>query len=339
MIKEAIAQVVSGKNLTEKEMTGAMAEIMGGLATPAQIASFITGLRMKGETVEEIAGAARAMREKAEKVSCASAVIVDTCGTGGDGAHTFNISTAAAFVAAGAGLTVAKHGNRSVSSACGSADVFTALGINVEVPAGVVTRCLDEAGFGFLFAPMLHPAMKHAIGPRREIGVRTIFNILGPLTNPADATCQLLGVYSADLTEVLARVLEALGSTRAFVVHGSDGLDEITMTGPTRVSELKGGRVATYDIRPEDFRLRTCPASDLKGGDPQVNAAIITEILGGANGPRRDVVLLNAAHAIVAGGKARDVREGIALASESIDSGRAKEKLDLLRRITAGVKS
>ncbi len=334
MIADAIAQVVARKNISEEEMAGAMTEIMEGKATPAQIASFITALRMKGESIEEIAGAARVMREKAEKVSCAAQVVVDTCGTGGDGAHTFNISTAAALVVAGAGLTVAKHGNRSVSSRCGSADVLKFLGVDIEAPKGVVERCLNEVGFGFLFAPMLHGAMKHAIGPRREIGVRTIFNILGPLTNPARATSQLLGVYSPELTEPMAWVLSRLGGTRAFVVHGSDGLDEVTLTGPTRVSEVRDGKVNTYSVRPEDFGLRLCAPKDLEGGDPDVNAKLIREILDGtAAGPRRDIVLLNAAFALVAGGKAKDVREGIALASEAIDSGKAKEKLERLRNI------
>lgn len=336
MIKEAISQVVGGKSLSEEEMTGAMAEIMDGQATPAQIASFLTALRMKGETVEEITGAARVMREKAVRVNCRSGAVVDTCGTGGDGAHTFNISTTTALVVAGAGLTVAKHGNRSVSSQCGSADVLKALGINIEAPKEVVETCMNDVGFGFLFAPLLHTAMKHAIGPRREIGVRTIFNILGPLTNPARATCQVLGVYSAELTEPLARVLGRLGSTRAFVVHGLDGLDEITLTGPTRISELKDGRVETYSVRPEDFSLRPCQPDDLKGGDPGYNAKITSEILKGDKGPRRDIVVFNSAFALVAGGKAADVKEGISMASEAIDSGRAMEVLNRLRIAAPG---
>ncbi len=335
-LREAIARVTGRGDLAEEEMAAAMTEIMDGRATPAQIAAFITALRMKGETVEEIAGAARVMREKADRVSCGSRTVVDTCGTGGDGARTFNISTAAAFVAAGAGVTVAKHGNRSVSSRCGSADVLAALGINIEAPKADVERCLDRARFGFLFAPLLHPAMKHAIGPRREIGVRTIFNILGPLTNPAGAAMQLLGVYDPGLTEPMAKVLGRLGSTRAFVVHGDDGLDEITLTGPTRVSELSGGRVTTYSVRPEDFGLSTCARGDLEGGDPARNAGIVSGILAGSAGPGRDVVLLNAAFALVAGGAARDVKDGVNLAAESLDSGRARETLEKVRELTHG---
>jgi len=336
MIKETISQVVAGKSLSEEEMTGAMTEIMDGQATPAQIASFLTALRMKGETVEEITAAARVMREKAIRINCRSGTVVDTCGTGGDGAHTFNISTTTALVVAGAGLTVAKHGNRSVSSQCGSADVLKAIGINIEAPKEVVERCMNDVGFGFLFAPLLHTAMKYAIGPRREIGVRTIFNILGPLTNPARATSQVLGVYSKELTEPVARVLGRLGSTRAFVVHGLDGLDEVTLTGSTRVTELRDGKVETYSVRPEDFSFKPCKPDDLKGGDPEHNAKIITGILKGEKGPRRDIVIFNSAFAIVAGGKASDVKEGISMASEAIDSGKAMEVLNRLRVAATG---
>lgn len=334
MIKEAIAKVVEKKDLTEDEMIATMREIMEGEATQAQIASFITALRMKGETVEEITGAARVMREKALKVKTRASVVVDTCGTGGDESFTFNISTAAAFVAAGAGLTVAKHGNRSVSSKSGSADVLRSLGVNIEAEVERVEECLDAIGIGFLFAPMMHGAMKHAIGPRREIGIRTIFNILGPLTNPAGAKYQVLGVYRSELTEMLANVLKNLGSIRAFVVSGNDGLDEITLTAETKVSELKDGVVNTYYIKPEDFGMKPCKLFELQGGDPDDNARIIREILKGEKGAKRDVVVLNAAAAITASGKANDFKDGIKSAEESIDSGKALEKLERHIEIT-----
>lgn len=334
MIKEAIAKCIEKKDLTEDEMIATMREIMDGEATQAQIASFITALRMKGETVEEITGAARVMREKALKVKTKASVVVDTCGTGGDESFTFNISTAAAFVAAGAGLTVAKHGNRSVSSKSGSADVLRSLGVNIEAEVERVEECLDTIGIGFLFAPMMHGAMKHAIGPRREIGIRTIFNILGPLTNPAGAQYQVLGVYKSELTEALANVLKNLGSIRAFVVSGNDGLDEITLTAETKVSELKDGIVNTYYIKPEDFGMKTCKLFELQGGDPDDNARIIREILKGEKGAKRDVVVLNAAAAITASGKAKDFKDGIKSAEESIDNGKALEKLERLIEIT-----
>lgn len=334
MIREAIAKVIEKKNLTEAEMVATFDEIMSGGASPAQIGAFITALRMKGETIEEITGAARVMREKALHIKTKAKMIVDTCGTGGDESGTFNISTTAAFVAAGAGLTVAKHGNKSVSSKSGSADVLRSLGVNIEVEVSHVERCLDEIGIGFLFAPLLHGAMKHAIGPRREIGIRTIFNILGPLTNPAGAHSQVLGVYDARLTEPLAKVLQNLGSTHVFVVHGADGLDEITLTGKTFISELKYGEIENYEILPEDFGLERCTKEELLGGDSETNARITLDILKGKNGPHRDIVLLNAGAAIVSGGKAKDLREGLKAASESIDSGRAMKKLDGLRKLT-----
>ena len=334
MIKEAIAKVVERKNLTEEEMVSVMREIMEGEATPAQIAAFITALRMKGETVDEITGAARVMREKALKVKTKASVVVDTCGTGGDESFTFNISTAAAFVAAGAGLTVAKHGNRSVSSKSGSADVLKSLGVNIEAEVERVEECLDKIGIGFLFAPMMHGAMKYAAPVRREIGIRTIFNILGPLTNPAGARYQVLGVYRSELTEVLANVLKNLGSTRAFVVSGNDGLDEMTLTSETKVSELKDGKVKTYSIKPEEFGMTRCKLFELQGGEPDDNARIISAILKGDKGPKRDVVVLNAAAAIVASGMAKDIKEGIKLAEEAIDSGKALEKLEKLIEIT-----
>ncbi len=330
-IQEAIAKVIEGKDLRRGEMTDAMNQIMSGEATDAQIGAFLIALRMKGESVDEIAGAASVMREKATPIVTKHDVIVDTCGTGGDHSGTFNISTTAAFVAAGAGLCVAKHGNRAATSQSGSADVLGALGVNIEASPETVSRCLDDVGIGFLFAISLHGAMKYAIGPRREIGARTIFNALGPLSNPAGAKRQVVGVYSAALTETLAGVLATLGSEHAFVVHGSDGLDEMTLTGPTRVSELKAGSVSTYEVSPGDFGLAQATADALKGGDADYNAEITRSILNGEEGPRRDIVLLNAAAAIVAGDKARDLNEGVQVAAEVIDSGKALEKLEGLK--------
>ncbi len=327
-IQEAIAKVIEGADLGRGEMMDAMNQIMSGEATDAQIGAFLIALRVKGECVDEIAGAASVMREKATPIATKHDVIVDTCGTGGDHSGTFNISTTAAFVAAGTGLCVAKHGNRAATSQSGSADVLSALGVNIEASPETVSRCLDDVGIGFLFAISLHGAMKYAIGPRREIGARTIFNALGPLSNPAGATRQVVGVYSAALTETLAGVLGTLGAERAFVVHGSDGLDEMTLTGPTRVSELRNGSVSTYDVLPGDFGLAQAPADALKGGDADYNAEITRSILNGEEGPRRDIVLLNAAAAIVAGDKARDLNEGVQVAAEVIDSGKALEKLE-----------
>ncbi len=327
-IQEAIAKVIEGADLSRDEMADAMTQIMSGEATDAQIGAFLIALRVKGECVDEIAGAASVMREKATPIVTKHDVIVDTCGTGGDHSGTFNISTTAAFVAAGAGLCVAKHGNRAATSQSGSADVLGALGVNIEASPETVSRCLDDVGIGFLFAISLHGAMKYAIGPRREIGARTIFNALGPLSNPAGATRQVVGVYSAALIETLAGVLGNLGAERAFVVHGSDGLDEMTLTGLTRVSELKNGSVSTYDVSPGDFGLAQASADALKGGDADYNAEITRSILNGEEGPRRDIVLLNAAAAIVAGDKARDLNEGVQVAAEVIDSGKALEKLE-----------
>ncbi len=334
MIKEAISKIVAKTDLSEAEAEAVMREIMQGEATDAQIAAYITALRMKGETVEEITGSARVMREKAVSIKLDAPYQVDTCGTGGDMSHTFNISTTAAFVVAGAGVTVAKHGNRSVSSKSGSADVLQALGVNIEMPSHRVEECLKEVGIAFLFAPMMHLAMKYAIGPRREIGVRTIFNVLGPLTNPAGVKSQIMGVYSADLTGILAQALGNLGITHAFVVHGMDGLDEITITDKTKVSELQSGTVKDYFIHPSDFGLATGKAADLKGGDAKENAAMTIDILKGQKGPRRDIVLLNAAAGLVASGKAKDFQEGIRLATESIDSGAAMKKLEQLKAFT-----
>jgi len=330
MIREAIAKIVRGEDLRETEMMSVMKEIMEGEATPAQIAAFMTALRIKGETVEEVTGAARIMRQKATRIDARSFIVVDTCGTGGDGRSTFNISTTAAFVVAAAGLTVAKHGNRAVSSGCGSADVLEALGVKIDAAPEIVEECLQQIGIGFLFAPKLHGAMKYAIGPRREIGIRTIFNMLGPLTNPAGATSQLIGVYDPRLTEMFAGVLKNLGTKRAFVVHGSDGLDEATVTGETRVSELKDGLISTYNIDPLELFGELHRAADLLGKDAETNARITTEVLSGEPGAPRRIVILNAALAIVAGGKAGTIREGIALAERCIDDGAALKKLRAL---------
>jgi anthranilate phosphoribosyltransferase len=348
MLKPVIQKVVDGMDLEEQEMAAAMEVIMTGGATAAQIGAFITALRLKGETVEEITGAARVMRRKATRIRVRDSLvtidrddinldletIVDTCGTGGDGTQTFNVSTTTAFVVAGCGLRVAKHGNRSVSSLCGSADVIERLGVKVDVPPEVVEQSLNHVGIGFLYAPALHGAMKHAIGPRREIGIRSIFNILGPLTNPAGATVQVLGVYERRLTAILAEVLHRLGSHRAYVVHGEDCVDEISITGPTVLSELKNGEVTTYTVEPEQFGLPRASLQDIKGGDAEVNARIVLDVLQGEPGARRDMVLLNAAAALVAAGRATEFREGIGQAAHAIDSGRALRKLDALRTIT-----
>ncbi|MDH5542446.1 MAG: anthranilate phosphoribosyltransferase [Nitrospinota bacterium] len=331
-IKEAISKVVGGESLSEEEMVEIMEQIMSGLATPAQIGAFLVALRLKGETIEEIAGAAIVMREKAVKIAHPHLSVVDTCGTGGDSSGTFNISTTAAFITAGVGLQVAKHGNRSVSSQSGSADVLKSLGVNIEADVGKVEKSLDKHGIAFLFAPLLHSAMKHAIGPRKEIGIRTIFNLLGPLTNPAGAKHQVIGVYSDYLTEPLANVLKRLGSQHVFVVHGSDGLDEATLTGPTKVSELKDGVVKNWTLNPEEFGFTLCKSEDLKGGDQKENATITLNILKGVEkGAKRDIAILNSALAIVAGEGAPNLKEAIALANRSVDNGAALKKLEELR--------
>jgi len=329
MIKEAITTLVDGRSLTTDESASVMEEIMGGEVTPAQFGAFVTALRLKGETVDEIVGLVRTMRAKAVPVTIAESV-VDTCGTGGDSSSTFNISTAAAFVAAGAGLKVAKHGNRAMSSQCGSADVLEALGVKIDLNAEQVQRCLEEVGMGFMFAPIFHPAMKYASAPRREIGIRTVFNIIGPLTNPADAKAYLLGVADGSLVEKLALVLQSLGCNHALVVHGEDGLDEITVTGKTKVCELKDGRIKSYSISPEDFGLSRASLSSLRGGTADENAALLREILAGALGPQRDVVLMNTAAALVAGDRVETLRQGVVLAKEVIDGGHALAKLEQL---------
>lgn len=349
MIKEAIAKVVERQDLTEAEMVDVMAEIMGGEATPAQVAAFITALRMKGETVAEITGAARVMRDRATPIRVGSVLdldrddinldretILDTCGTGGSGTRSFNISTTVAFVVAACGVKVAKHGNRSVSSTCGSADVLEALGVNLAVTPEQVERCIQMAGVGFLFAPALHGAMKYAIGPRREIGIRTIFNVLGPLTNPARADRQVLGVYRVELVETLARVLVSLGCCRGFVVHGDDGMDELTLTAPTHVAEIRDGLVALETVTPEQFGFGRCALSELQGGDAAENAAIVRGVLAGDPGPKRDVVLLNAAFALVAAGIVDTVAAGIDRARAAIDSGAARGKLEQLVTLSNG---
>ena len=339
-IKDAISKVVMAKDLTENEMVDVMNEIMSGDATPAQIGSFITGLRMKSETVEEITGAVRVMREKATPIlsgvdTAAGEILVDTCGTGGDGSGTFNVSTTTAFVVAGAGVPVAKHGNRSVSSNCGSADVLEAAGVNLGISPEQVGECIQQIGIGFLFAPALHGAMKHAIGPRKELGIRTILNILGPLTNPAGANVQILGVFDADLTEPLSQVLGKLGSKRALVVHGEGNLDELTVTGETKVSELNDGKVINYAINPESLGFKKASIEDLKGGkDSEESADQMIKVLGGEKGPKRDMVLLNSGAALMAAGLCADLKSGIAKAADTIDSGAALEKLEQLISFT-----
>lgn len=333
-IREAIDRVIQRADLSETEMEGVMGQIMDGEATPAQIASLITGLRMKGESVGEVTGAARAMRARSRKPGVPQGDYLDTCGTGGDGSSTFNISTAAALVASGGGLAVAKHGNRSVSSNCGSADVLRELGVNIECAPELVEKCLAEVGVAFFFAPLWHPAMKFAIGPRREIGIRTIFNILGPLTNPAGATCQLLGVYDQRWVKALAEVLARLGSRRVMVVNSRDGLDEISLSGNTRVAELKEGKIEMGEFSPNDFGLPCSQLAVIQTRNPQDNARVILGALSGEKGPHRDVVLLNSAAAFLVGGKAADLREGVELARKSIDSGAAREKLRKLAEVT-----
>ncbi|OGO02463.1 MAG: anthranilate phosphoribosyltransferase [Chloroflexi bacterium RBG_13_52_14] len=330
MIKEALSKIVSGNDLSIAEAKEVMGEIMRGEATAAQIGAFLTALRMKGETVDEIAGCAQAMRESAIAVKPKRNQLVDTCGTGGDSSGTFNISTTVAFVVAGAGLAVAKHGNRSVSSRCGSADLLQALGVNLELTAAQVARCIDEVGIGFLFAPMLHPAMKYALGPRKEIGLRTIFNILGPLSNPAGAKRQLLGVYDGNLTELMAEVLRTLGAEHAFVVHGADWLDELSTTGINKVSQLRNGKIKTFQLDPQELGLPKAKLSDLAGGNAETNVGITKSLLQGEKGPKRDIVLLNAAAVLIIGDKARDFQEGLKLAAEAIDNGKALSKLKQL---------
>ncbi|HDZ23301.1 MAG TPA: anthranilate phosphoribosyltransferase [Desulfobacteraceae bacterium] len=348
MIKQAIAKVVRQEDLTEKEMEMVMGEIMTGNATPAQIGSFVTALRIKGETVDEITGAARVMRAKAKKVNVNNHLvnidrdeinmddetILDTCGTGGDGTNTFNVSTTTAFVAAGAGVKVAKHGNRAVSSRCGSADVLENLGVQLDINDTNVERCIQEIGIGFLYAPRFHGAMKYAAGPRHEIGLRTIFNLLGPITNPAGATVQVLGLYSPDLTKTVAQVLGRLGTKEAFVVCGEGTYDEISICGPTTVSHLKGGNIETFRMTPEEYGFQSAAPAAIRGGNARENARIVRQVLDGEKGPKRDMVLLNAAAAFLVAGLDTDFQGGVERAKDAIDSGRAREKLDSLVRFT-----
>ena len=333
-IRQAIEKLVNRVDLSEAETIAVMNQIMTGEATPLQVAAFLTALRMKGETVDEITGAARVMREKAHRVNVGGKTVLDTCGTGGDQKGTFNISTTSAFVLAGAGVDVAKHGNRSVSSQSGSADVLGALGVKVDAPKERVEQCIAKIGIGFLFAPLLHEAMKYAVQPRRDIGIRTIFNILGPLTNPAMATRQLIGIYSGDLVAVIAHVLKNLGSARALIVHGLEGLDEISLCGPTKVAELRDGAVKEYTVEPEQFHLKRCRLEELHGGNAEQSALIVRGVLDGKEGPARDVVLLNSGAAVYVSGRAGTIQDGIRLAAESIDSGKARQKLAALVEMT-----
>ena len=329
MIREAIEALVAGKSLTMEQAAQAMNEIMSGEATEAQFGAFVTALRLKGETPEEIAGMARIMREKSLHVRV-DGPVVDTCGTGGDASGSFNISTTAAFVVAGAGVTVAKHGNRAMSGACGSADVLEALGVKIDLSPEGVRRCLEEVGFGFMFAQRYHPSMRFAAGPRKEIGIRTVFNILGPLTNPAGAKSHLLGVADPSVADKMAHVLGRLGSTHALVVHGKDGLDEITLGDATQVWEMRNGSVSAYDISPEELGFGRTPRDALKADSVEESARTLRQVLEGKPGPARDVVLLNAAAALLAVDRAPTLKEGVALATESIDSGKAQQKLDAL---------
>lgn len=332
-IQAALHRAVSRADLSEAEAAAVMNAVLRGESTPALTAALLTALRMKGETVEEIAGFARAMRANAVAVRPAKTAaqdLVDTCGTGGDGGATFNISTAAAFLAAGAGAAVAKHGNRAASSRCGSADVLEACGVNVARAAERAAECIDAVGIGFLFAPAMHPAMRRAAPVRKELGMRTVFNVLGPLTNPAGAGAQVMGVFDGALVEPAARVLLRLGVRRAFVVHGGDGLDEITTTAETKLAEIRRGEVSVREVAPEDFGVPRAAPADLAGGDSKANAAALQAILQGEKGPRRDIAVVNAAAALAAAGRAGDFREGAAMAAAAIDSGAAARKLDAL---------
>lgn len=330
MIQQAVKTLIEGGTLSREEAYESLMDIMRGDASPAQIGAFITAVRMHGVTPEIIAGAAQAMRENAVPVRCADPQAVDIVGTGGDGAHTFNISTAAAFVAAGAGVTVAKHGSYGVSSKCGAANVLSELGISLQCGPQKMEECLDRIGMAFLFAPALHPAMKHAAGPRKELGFWSLFNILGPLCNPAGIRNGILGVFSAELVPVIADACAQLGASYLFVVHGNDGLDELTTTTTTLVTEIRRGKLETYEVQPSGLGLAPARAADITGGDPAENARIIRALLAGEQGPKRDILLLNAAFAIMAGGKADTPPEGIRLAAEAVDSGAAQAKLDAL---------
>jgi anthranilate phosphoribosyltransferase len=347
MILDALHRLANHRlSLSRDEARAVMTEVLTGQCTDAQIAALLVALHMKGETVEEIVGFAEAIRDAATPLELHQNrtldvsgterdALVDTCGTGGDTSGTFNISTATAFVVAGAGVRVAKHGNRSVTSKCGSADVMEALGVNINLPPARIAACLEEIGIAFLFAPAMHSAMKYVQPARRELRLRTVFNLLGPLTNPARATCQVVGVYSADLVEKLAEALSMLGLHRALVVHGSDGLDEITISGPTRIGEVREGQVHTYEVTPEEFGLQRAALDEIAGGDAALNASLIREVLAGKKSARRDVVLLNAAAALVAAGRADHLREAVPQAATAIDSGSALQKLEALTTFTS----
>ncbi len=334
MFREYLQMIITGQQLDEEQMTQMITEVLSGNITDAQIGAMMAALATRGETYAELSGAATAMRRMAHRIQSPGSIVVDTCGTGGDGAKTFNISTTTAFVVAGCGVTVAKHGNRSVSSQCGSADLLEALGVKIDTDPEIVEEAIFETGIGFLFAPVYHSAMRHAARARTEIGLRSIFNMLGPLTNPAGANCQLLGVYAPELTEMFARALLQLGARQAMVVHGHDGLDEISVCATTRISELKEGLIKTYDLSPEQFFGRLAEPGALDGGDAAANAAITRDILAGSTGDKRNVVVLNAAAALLCAGKATALPEGIQLAEEAIDSGAAIEKLDRLAKFT-----
>jgi anthranilate phosphoribosyltransferase len=344
-ITEVLSKVIERRDLTSAEAEAVLDQIMSGQWTDAQIGGLLAALRMKGESVEEVTGFARVMRRRALSVRPAGSIdeelgdtereaLIDTCGTGGDAAGTFNVSTATALVVAACGLRVAKHGNRSASSQCGSADVVEALGVKIDLPPEKIAACIDEVGIGFLSAPLLHQAMKHVAQARRQLGIRTIFNLLGPLTNPAGANVQVIGVYAPELTRLAAGVLRELGARRALIVHGSDGLDELTITGPTSVTELDRGELREYTITPEDAGLERASLREIQGGDAARNAQIIREVLDGKRGPKLDIVLLNASAALVAAGKATDFRDGVRIAHESIAAGKAREKLRLLVEFT-----
>ena len=334
MIREMISKLMKGDDLTRTEAEQVMSEIMDGQATPAQIAAYLVALRLKGETIDEVTGSVVVMREKAAHVDAGDGTIIDTCGTGGDHFGTFNISTATALVLAGAGLKVAKHGNRAASSRSGSADVLAELGVNIEASLPVVERCLREADIGFLFAVMCHKSMKHAIGPRRELGVRTIFNILGPLTNPAGAQRQILGVFDSELTGLMAAVLRNLGSVHACIVHGHDGMDEVTTCDATTVAELVGGEIKCYEVTPEDLELPRAKIEDLQVDGVTESAAVISDVLAGKPGPARDIVLANAAFGLLAGDVVGSPVEGVKAAAEALDTARAQAALEKLVEVS-----
>ena len=338
IIKEAIEYLTAGKDLTESQSENVMEAIMEGQATSAQIAALLVSLRLKGETIEEITGFVKVMRKKATRINTKYPVVVDTCGTGGDGANTFNISTTAAFVVAGAGAPVANHGNRSVSSKCGSADLLEALNVRIDLEPDQIESCLEETGIAFLFAPLMHSAMKHVAGPRREIGIRTVFNVLGPLTNPAGAKAQVLGVYNRELTTKLGGVLARLGTDHSFVIHGAQGVDEISLSGPAYVCEINNEKISEYTVDPEKYGLPKSPVKELFGGSPSENAAYTLSILHGERGPRTNAVLINAAFGMMASGLAKDLSEGLDLAAESISNGSALKKLQHLIRFTNSAK-